>query len=342
MDNWRNRFDKFYNLIKPAIFSATARDPEQAHHLFTTFCQVLYYLDIDEKVLDNTSNQQTPPWKISNAAGFNKNAELPPRVMKYLGFDRAVIGTLTADEWKGNPRPRTKRFPKTQSLINWMGLPGIGAQRVAEQLWDYKGGGLPVTINLMSTPGKEGKAMLKDLEETVLRTRFTPNADRFELNISCPNTHSSTGEIDTREEYKSQLKAMLHTVKRDLLCTQHLYLKVSPDLDEKGVDEIIRICDKYDVTGFTTTNTTTNHNPRYIPNSPGQGGASGDAVYEASLRVQKLFAERTDKKLIACGGIDSVERARERCAIGNTNEIQLYTPIIFRGPGLLRKLREAK
>ena len=85
--------------------------------------------------------------KISNAAGFNKNADIAPSVLEALGFNRVVIGTVTHDKWKGNPRPRMKRFPKTNSLVNWMGLPGHGSKRVAERLYDYDNQSVPLTIN---------------------------------------------------------------------------------------------------------------------------------------------------------------------------------------------------
>ena len=67
-------------------------------------------------------------------AGLNKNAEIPPSTMKYLGFDRVVIGTVTNDKWKGNPKPRIARYPSTESLVNWMGLPGEGAEKIVERL----------------------------------------------------------------------------------------------------------------------------------------------------------------------------------------------------------------
>ena len=72
-----------------------------------------------------------------------------------------------------------------------------------------------------------------------------------------------------------------------------------------------------------------------------EGGASGNAVYNPSKKIQKYFAERVGEnvKLIACGGINSVEKMNERLAIGNCSEIQLFTPLIYEGTGLLRKLR---
>ena len=145
----RQSFDEFYDLIKPAVFRLTAKDPEVAHEIFIRFCQSIYKVGIERFVLDNPCNKLSPGFEISNAAGFNKNGEIAPSVLKYFGFDRCVVGTVTGEKWDGNPRPRCVRYPKTESLVNWMGLPGIGAEQVAENLNDYRSSGVPLTINFV-------------------------------------------------------------------------------------------------------------------------------------------------------------------------------------------------
>ena len=338
----RNCFDDFYDFIKPAVFSFTEKDPEKAHQYFVSFLRFLYHANLDEFFLDNSSNYNPSSMKISNAAGFNKNAEIPPSTMKYLGFDRVVIGTVTNEKWPGNPKPRIVRYPSTESLVNWMGLPGDGAEKIAERLSNYKRSLIPVTINLMATPGKKGDEIFSDLEETVLALRDAPNVDRAELNISCPNTHSQDGNLDARKEYQKKSKEMLSVVKSNLYPQQELYLKISPDIDYQGVEEICSIADKNLVSGFTISNTTTRHDSKYILKSHEAGGASGNAVYNASLEVQKMFEKVMNKnnmKIIACGGINTFERVQERIIHG-AEEIQLYTPLIFSGPKLLRELKD--
>ena len=122
---------------------------------------------------------------------------------------------------------------------------------------------------------------------------------------------------------------------------QELYVKVSPDLDKRDVESTLEIISNNGVKGITTTNSTINHNSRYILNSPRKGGASGNAVYEDSFKIQKFFYENikcTNLKLIACGGINSKERLNERKYFG-AEEFQIFTPIIFSGTRLLRELR---
>jgi len=339
MDVVRYGLDLLYDIIKPAVFLTTSKDPEKAHELFISFCQFLHKTGLEKIVLDNKSNKIIPPFELSNAAGFNKNGEIHPFVLQYLGFDRVVIGTITNDAWPGNPRPRCKRYTETESLVNWMGFPGEGSQAVAERLVEYGKHEVPLTINFMSTPQKHGDELLRDLESTILNLRDHPYVDRFELNISCPNTPNKYGRIDARDEHQKQLDNMLTGVEGLLHPSQELYIKVSPDLDVKDVNETIAVSKYHLVNGFTISNISTEYNNE-------KGGVSGNAVYDSSSRVQNLFQEYIIKnnkswKIIACGGINSIEKAKERLS-KDTTGIQIFTPLIFSGTKILRELRRIK
>lgn len=347
MDLLRKSFDKFYDVIKPAVFYLTSKDPEVAHELFISSCKLLHLLKLEKIVLDNSANQLNPGFEISNAAGFNKNGEIPPSVLKYLGFDRSVIGTVTYENWDGNPRPRTARYPKTESLINWMGLPGIGAKEIADNLFEYTNE-FPITISVMSTPGKQGDAALIDIESTVLEFRHLSCVDRFQLNTSCPNTHTELGNLDARKENEKWLKDMLLTVRKSASNYQEVELKVSPDLNEDDVDYHLEVSTGI-VDRFVISNTTQVHDPRFISKSPGKGGASGHSVYERAFEVQKMFHRKIIDNSIPeigitpCGGIDSVLKLRERalyCGLEPIKGFEVNTGFIFKGPKLLREFRE--
>lgn len=138
-----------------------------------------------------------------------------------------------------------------------------------------------------------------------------------------------------------------------MLENQKLWLKVSPDIDKAGVQEIIDVAKPYCAAfeledtkpfliGITATNTTSNHKKQFIPKTPGKGGGSGNAVYEDARRVQKLFESHcpeTGLQIIACGGISSQERVQERTAHPSVTGVQLYTPLIFNGTSYPRELR---
>lgn len=339
-------FDGAYDyLVKPIVFGVNTKDPEKAHHFFFGSLKMMDALGLAGFALNNPANKMNPGYDISNAAGFYKNAEINPRLMKMLGFDRVVVGTVTGDPWKGNDRPRIKRFVETGSLVNWMGLPGVGADEVARRLKKYGDHGVPLTVNLMATPGKKGQDKLDDLRYTVLALKDNPYVNSFELNISCPNTHGSDGSRDARADNLADLEAMLATVRGSMRSLgQTLYVKVSPDSTEADVDDTVTVGENYGVDGYVTGNTTTRHNKIYIPEDMGTCGASGNAVWEPSKEVQGYYAARlvnSDARLIACGGINSVERAKERLKTRNCKEIQIFTGLVFNGTKFLRELRAA-
>lgn len=348
MDAIRTAFDLSYDAIKQMVFKLTEKDPQEAHELFTLFCRALHKSHLEEFFLDNIANYLHTNVELSNAAGFNKNADIPPTVLKYLGFDRVVFGTITHDPWKGNPRPTIRRYVETESMVNWMGLPGDGARVVAERIAEYGDYKVPTTINFMSTPQKQGDKLLKDLEGTILTTRDLPYVDRFELNISCPNPPIGSNQINTRKKNIEMLDDMMEVTDKNVYSRQDIFLKVSPDSTHADVYDTIDIAKVHRINGVVTTNTTTKHNRKYIHVSPeidGKqvGGASGGAVYESSLRVQKIYStkiirEKLDWRIIACGGIKSSERVDERIDYGATG-IQIYTPLIYSGTKLVKELR---
>ena len=73
------------------------------------------------------------PNPIGLAAGFDKDAEVPSRMLK-LGFGFAECGTLTPRPQQGNPRPRIFRLNEDEAVINRLGFNNHGMQRAARRL----------------------------------------------------------------------------------------------------------------------------------------------------------------------------------------------------------------
>ena len=333
----RRILEESYLLLKPLIFAATKNNPEIAHDFVINKAKYLHEKNLDKFLFDCSANRKYSGLELSPAAGLNKNGDFHPLFLKYLGFERVVVGTVTNDLWDGNPQPRIKRYPKKKSLTNRMGLPGEGSRVVAERLINYGDHNVPLTINLMSTPEKEGDELLRDLEGTTIDLRDNPYVDRFTLNISCANTKGKDGKFDNRNEHQKQFGDMLSSVRGAMFPFQDLYVKVSPDLDEGEIEDTLSTIKDYNVSGVITTNTTTDHDLD-------DWSASGDVVYDLSLEVQKMFNKKIKEnsmnlEIIACGGIDSVKRLNERLENGAV-EIQVLTPLIFKGPKLLRRLKK--
>jgi dihydroorotate dehydrogenase len=160
--------------------------------------------------------------------------------------------------------------------------------------------------------------------------------DRFELNISCPNVSSAAEyEIEALDEILNSIC--------DKLKDKKLFLKISPDTDKEYASGLVSIAYKYKIAGFVIANTTKRYIKKYISRFPSAGGASGRAVYRYSIDTQRLFEKIIEEnnfpqKIIACGGIDSVKKAKERLS-PKTLGIQIYTPFIFGGPKLIRSIK---
>lgn len=329
----RKKFvEKDYEHLKKILFHA---DPEDAHAIFKEFSKfaIEQHPLLTRMMLNYSWGRHNKNVIISPAAGFNKDGDIHPLFLKYLGFDRNVVGTVTAQPWDGNPRPRIERKIKEGGLLNWMGLPGIGARGVRMRLDKYEQV-LPLTINIMATPGAQDK--LQDLETTLFIMEGV--GDRVELNISCPNT------CHAREGLQKELAQMLGVVVPNLF-GKELYVKFSPDSSMDAIQDSLDVCcDFVDVRGFVVGNTTTQH--KFRDGEQFKGGGSGKLVYPVSKKAvfgvcDMIARDYSSKgwKVIACGGIDCNYKVKEYQALG-IKEFQVFTPFIYGGPELLRELKE--
>jgi dihydroorotate dehydrogenase len=92
--------------------------------------------------------------------------------------------------------------------------------------------------------------------------------------------------------------------------------------------------------GVIATNTTLDRRAvEGLPNAQRPGGLSGEPLRERSLPVVRRLRELLgpDMPLIGVGGISSAADAAAMLAAG-ANLIQVYTGLIYRGPGLVREL----
>jgi dihydroorotate dehydrogenase len=72
----------------------------------------------------------------------------------------------------------------------------------------------------------------------------------------------------------------------------------------------------------------------------GNGGLSGAAISEKSdLVISHLYEIlKGSKPIIGVGGIHDVESAQRKIDLG-ANLLQIYTGLVYEGPGLVKKLK---
>ena len=267
---------------------------------------------------------------VGLAAGVDKNGEAIAGFFG-LGFGAVEIGTLTPRPQPGNPTPRLFRLVEDRAVVNRYGFNNDGLTTGLAHAKAAKRNGV-LGINVGAN--KDSADRIGDYALGVAGAASV--ADYVTINISSPNT---PGLRDL------QSGAAL----RDLLaaCAQArgdtpLFLKVAPDLDAAGIDNVVRAAADHRVDAIIIGNTTISRPALRSANGAETGGLSGAPL--APLARQRLadFRRATGGAitLVAVGGIGDAAEAYARIRAG-ASLIQFYTALVYEGPGLpARMLRD--
>jgi dihydroorotate dehydrogenase len=330
-----------YPLARSLLF---ALDAEQAHRLTLASLRVGHRLGLLSHV---AAAQSAPPValmglsftnRIGLAAGFDKNATCVD-AMGALGFGFVEVGTLTPRPQPGNPRPRIFRLPQVSAVINHMGFPNAGVAAAVTRLRGRRYTGV-CGVNI----GKNAATPLAQATSdyvTGLHSVYEC-ADYVSINISSPNTQGLR-ELQQGEQLRPLLQALLET--RAQLAQRvgwrvPLLVKLSPDLSAAELTTTAQVIRELELDGVIATNTTLDRAlVARLPQAQQPGGLSGEPLRGRSAAVVRRLRELLgpDMPLIGVGGISSAADAAAMLAAG-ADLIQVYTGLIYRGPGLVREL----
>ena len=131
-------------------------------------------------------------FKLSNpiglAAGFDKNAEGLSGLLKQ-NFSFIEVGTVTPLPQIGNAKPRIFRVSRQNSIVNSLGFPNYGADKVFKNLKEirkkHKLGNEPI-IGVNIGYNKESKLPNEDFVKCF--EKFFQVSDYITINVSSPNT----------------------------------------------------------------------------------------------------------------------------------------------------------
>ena len=275
--------------------------------------------------------------RIGIAAGLDKNGDYLD-CLAALGVAFIEVGAVTPKPQVGNPKPRLFRLLKEQALINRMGFNNKGVDYLVNKL-KQRNSTCIVGVNL----GKNKETPLAQAADDYIYCleKVFLYADFCTINISSPNT-PDLQKLQTPQYLENLLTAIKKS--RDDLTQQHqkklpLLVKIAPDLVDAQLYALVDMIDKLGLEGIIATNTT-NQRPDVTNNSLATeiGGLSGKPI--AGLSYEMLVKIRQRNKnlpIISVGGISSLADAEERFQAG-ADLIQLYTGLIYKGPGLLRRL----
>ena len=269
------------------------------------------------------------PNPLGMAAGFDKDAEVPRAVLG-LGFGFAEVGTMTPRPQPGNPQPRLFRLPADRALVNRFGFNNRGYEAARARLAAHPIEGV-VGVNI--GPNKDAADRLADY--TLGVKTFAPYASYFTINISSPNT---PGLRDLqRREALDELVARVVDAREEAPVRRPVLVKIAPDLDLRGLDDVVAVCATRGVDGMIVSNTTIAR-PLTLRGAKAReaGGLSGRPLFEPSTRMLARTYLRCAGAfpLIGCGGVDDGPSAVSKIEAGATL-VQLYTGLVYCGPSLI-------
>ena len=165
------------------------------------------------------------------------------------------------------------------------------------------------------------------------------HVDYFVINVSSPNT-PGLRELQSKE-FLNDLFIDLNKLRSKEIIKKPILIKISPDLSKEKILEILEVIDTNKIDGIIATNTTIDYPNLKSKNKKETGGLSGAPLYDRSNEVISFISNKTNGKLpiIGVGGISTPEQAVKKIEAG-AHLIQLYTGIIYEGPGIVRKINK--
>jgi dihydroorotate dehydrogenase len=330
-------------LLKPLLFKL---DPEAAHQLTLRLLQLggLKPFQLILRALYSAPQKPvsafglTFPNPVGLAAGYDKDGRAL-RGLAALGFGHLEIGTVTPGPQPGNARPRVFRLSEDEGVINRLGFPSRGAAQVVENVQSFNRKNLVLGINL----GKNKETSLEEAsgDYLVLMNRFMALANYLTINISSPNTEGLQ-----RLQGRAMLESLLAVIARgraNIASGQGgnapILVKLSPDLSDEELEDAVGVILDQGMDGIIVTNTTRARQGLRSAYQREEGGLSGSPLKVRSEAVLRQVVKLVNDKLpiVSVGGIMSPEDAKRRLDMG-ARLIQIYTGLIYRGPGLTRAI----
>jgi dihydroorotate dehydrogenase len=272
------------------------------------------------------------PSPLGLAAGFDKNATVPAALLA-LGFGFVEVGTLTPRPQAGNPMPRLFRLPADAALINRLGFNNDGFEAGRANLARRPIDGI-VGVNF--GPNKDAVDRIADFVLGV--NTFVAAASYFTINISSPNT---PGLRDLqRREALDELVARVIEARDGVQPFRPVLVKIAPDLDLRGLDDMVAIGKSRRVDGLIVSNTTLARPSDLLdPAKSEAGGLSGRPLFAASTRLLAQARLRCEGaiSLIGCGGVENTATALAKIEAG-ANLVQFYTGFVYRGPAAIDEI----
>ena len=275
------------------------------------------------------------PNPLGMAAGFDKNAEVPDAVLG-LGFGAVEVGTITPLAQPGNPKPRMFRLIEDEGIINRLGFNNQGHEAARKRLQSRQEKRGIVGVNVGAN--KDSTDRIDDYVKGI--AAFADVASYFTVNISSPNT-PGLRDLQAREALDELLARVLNERNIQSKKTGRkvpVLLKIAPDVDEFGLDDICSVAIGRGVDGMVVSNTTIDRPSRM--KSPllqkETGGLSGAPLFAKSTIALAKTRQRVGEAmpLIGVGGVTDAISALEKIRAG-AHLVQFYSGLVYGGLSMI-------
>lgn len=275
--------------------------------------------------------------RLGLAGGIDKDA-LDLKAWWTLGPGFVEVGTVTPQPQPGHRGYRMGRDTPKQAIWNRMGFPSRGVEFVAEQLQGlYRPHFTPIFVNV----GKNATTPLEKASQDYIycMKRLAGKADTFVVNLSSPNT------AGLRELLKpANLRAFLEELGRERqeYGNAPIILKVSPDMAENELADVLDTSLKCGIQGWILTNSSSMI--RDGLKFPNEGGVSGKPLASTSKRflqqtIAHLGTRRKGQLIVSVGGVITPNDVFERIDLG-ADLVQVYSALVFAGPFFFRQVAD--
>ncbi len=332
----------YKNIIRPLLFNL---NPETAHKLYELSVEYLPFIFLPLKtrygkkpVIKKNVSGINVPNKVGLAAGFDKNGKVFHSIGTF-GFGYVIVGTVTLSATGGNAKPRFRRLAQYQALVNSMGFPNDGVDKVIQRL-DSRRPKLKEVAVVVSISG----ITINEITECLKIAE--PYCDAIELNLSSPNTKG----IKVFHE-KENFNELLQELNR--LRTKPLWVKLpsygqikveglcgeSYEVSRGLVLDLAKFSIDFGVDALTVGNS---RSVKDLKMATGFGGLSGKLLIEDTITMIKDVRKHvgSDIAINGCGGIFNAADA-ERVIKAGATTVQVYSGLIYEGPAVAKRISKS-
>lgn len=281
------------------------------------------------------------PGPVGLAAGFDYEARLT-QILYSLGFGFQSVGTITNLSYKGNPKPRLGRLPKSKSLMVYKGFKNEGAKAIENKIQNQKykipvgiSIGMSNNLSIKNTNDaiKDVVAAFKTFERSGTKNKY------YELNISCPNLINTATDF-----YKpANLGLLLKYIGRLKIKTP-VFIKMPISISNKAFFSLLNIISEHKIIkGVIIGNLLKDRKSSLLNKQEVKkfkvGNFSGKPCEPRSNELIKMTYKKYGEKLIivGCGGVFNGQDAYKKIRLG-ASLIQLITGMIYQGPQVISQI----